>query len=189
MNKSDYLNELKSHDWTYSYASGPAYTKGLENDKRLKDLASDDEELEALRVAYSKFIWGDGEEPKINETNAVKEDGKLSYNLKDIFNSAWSVARKSSKQYGHPAKAFFACALRQAWAKAKAKRCNKQGDTPKATYFICIDQKINHNTRLVDQPLLNEVFTDLQSAQQAIEILSMAFHKPFIKTSKYYRLH
>ncbi len=191
MNKSEYLKELKNHDWTYSYASGPAYAKGLENDQRLNELASVDEELEALRIAYSNFVWGEGDEPVVKEVATQQADNATDYDRKQIFTEAWVVARKSAKKYGNPASEFFACALGQAWAKAKAKRCNKLNgtSTPKSVFFICIDQRISHNTRLVDQPLIDEVFTDKQSAQEALTILSAAFHKPFIKTSKYYRLH
>jgi len=191
MNKNSYLNELKNHDWTYCYASGPAYAKGLENDQRLKVLASADEELEALRIAYSKFVWGEGEEPTIDEATTQQPKSSDGYDRKQIFTEAWAMARMSAKKYGYPSREFFACALSQAWAKAKAKRCNKlhSANTPKSVFFICIDQKINHNTRLVDQPLIDEVFTDPQDAQEALTILSTVFHKPFIKTSKYYRLH
>lgn len=192
MTKQEFLAELKAHDWTYSYASGDAYRKGLENQNRLRNLASEDEELQALYSAYSKFIWEGGEEPTIEEetapASAQQATSPKGYNRSAIMKDAWSIARKAAKRFGGYVKSFISAALCQAWAKAKAKALSSFQSTEQTTpaYFICIDEKLDCNTRLINQPIIDQVFTDQGEALAALNILSGAFQRPFIKTSRYF---
>lgn len=192
MNKQEFLAELKTHDWTYSYASGDAYRKGKENQDRLKALASEDEELQALYGAYSKFVWEGGEEPTIEEKAAPAAAQQASipkgYNRSAIMKDAWNIARKAAKRFGGNVKSFISAALCQAWAKAKAKALSSFQGTEQTTpaYFICIDEKLDRNTRLINKPVIDQVFTDQGEAYAALQILSGAFQRPFIKTSRYF---
>lgn len=210
MNNADYLNELKNHDWTYSYADGEPYRRGRDNQARLEALKAGNDELCALYTAYSAFIWKGGEEPNLDiaATNAKAQTEKTTaaplakqerpkvrtYNKQAIMQDAWKIARKATNWRGGKAIDHIANALRQAWAKAKAKALsgfhttNRHHAKPKATYYICVDEKIGRNTRQINQPVIDEVFTDRGEALAALQILSSAFTKPFIKTSRHYRL-
>jgi hypothetical protein len=196
MNPQEYLKELKAHDWTYSYASGEAYRKGQHNHNRLTTLADTDENLKALYNAYSRFVWEGQEEPTVSELPAprcqqsVALQGK--FNLSEIMRDAWRIAREGQRRFGGQLKPYFAESLRQAWAKAKAKvlcLIDYPRHQPQQVFYICIDVKTGHNTRTVNLPLIDEVFTSHHQAQIAVQILSGAFTKPFIKSSRHYRLH
>jgi hypothetical protein len=196
MNQQEYLKELKAHDWTYSYASGEAYRKGQDNHNRLTALADADENLKALYRAYSLFVWEGQEEPTVNEQPAAScqkpSAPKGKYNLSEIMRDAWRIAREGQRRFGGQLKPYFAESLRQAWAKAKAKSLSSidcPPHQPQQVFYICIDVKTGHNTRIVNLPLIDEVFTSHRQAQIAVRILSGAFAKPFIKSSRHYRLH
>lgn len=118
MTENEYLEDHKAHDWTYHYASGLAYKKGHGNNQHLKLLAEQSPDLESLRVAYSKLVWGEGEEPKVIEAAGPKASQYLTNKTK-VMHQARS-ARKASKRYGYPAMQFLSCALKQAWAQAKS---------------------------------------------------------------------
>lgn len=189
MNIGEYLEELKNHDWTYSYASGPAYKKGLENDQRLRGIAADDSELEALRTAYCRFVWGEGDEPSL-ESAPTKKPDTPKFNLSQIMNDAWHIAKKASKRFGGRAKSYVKMSLKQAWAKAKARAIGhfRGRSSSGGVYFICIDERLSYNTRIIDQPLIDRVFTDEREAKAALQVLSGAFDRPFIKTSPYFHM-
>lgn len=58
MNKQEFFEELERHDWTYSYSDDSrAYNRGMENWKRLKEIASQSEELEQLLDDYRLWYW------------------------------------------------------------------------------------------------------------------------------------
>lgn len=188
MNKAQYLQEPEAHDWTYTYASGAAYFKGEANQCRLDEIAQQDSELAALRDAYAAYIWEETPEPTLEDE---KPELQQRYNLQGILWDAWKIGRKAAHRFGGTAVEYIAGAMRQAWAKAKAKVLNKgtPSDKAKSVYFICIDEITGSNTRLINQPLVDEVFTDREAADAALQILSRAFNRAFIRTSLYYRLH
>jgi hypothetical protein len=190
--KQEYLQELKVHDWTYSYASGDTYYKGEANDKRLRELASQDEELKALRAAYVAFIWNGTEKPKAG--TSVKEHAPptvKAHNLQAIVWNAWKIARKSARRSGGAAAVeCVGGAMRKAWAIAKAKALNIPTctATPTAIFYICTDEKISHNTRQFNQPLIDQAFTRAQEAVEALQVLRDIYIRPFINASQHYHL-
>ncbi len=203
MNKADYLNQLKAHDWTYDYASGDAYRRGRDNQARLVTLAAKCEELNALYIAYSAFIWEGGQEPSLmavatEDTQAITAVATSTqqvkrvkiHNKQAIMWDAWTIAHKAARNFGGRAIIYMATSLRQAWAKAKAKVLSSfnTNRTNKAAYYICIDEKTGRNTRQINQPVIDEVFTDRGEALAALQILNHAFTKPVIKSSPHFHL-
>ncbi|MDO3387196.1 hypothetical protein QWI17_15240 [Gilvimarinus sp. SDUM040013] len=178
MTKSEYLNELKAHDWTYEYASGQSYYKGRDNAQRLKAIADTAPELAALYSAYSAFVWSGSDEPTVTESTRTNATARA------VMVDAWDTARRAAKRYGHPAKDFIAQALRQAWAKVKAARLTSYSSNRRASvvYTVCIDERLNRNTKLRDQLAVEAYFSDYSAAQAARALLAQAFTKPFIKT-------
>lgn len=103
-----------------------------------------------------------------------------------VMLDAWSICRKASKRYGHPAKDFIAQALKQAWARMKVARrlCGRAipQHTP-AVYTVCIDEHITPSRKVRDQRAVDIWFTNLAEASLAKAMLTGAFVKPFIKTN------
>lgn len=187
MNKHEFHKKLKAHDWTYNYASGPAYFKGKENEKRLLAIANSNDELSELYKAYSAFIWSGGDEPVIQESTATRKNTPK-YCHKTIMLDAWNIAKEATKRLGRTRKDYISESLRQAWAKAKAKAIDTcSGSNRNKAFHLCIDLTTGHNTRQINQSILGTVFTDKQEAIAALDILKTAFKRPFIKTSTYYR--
>lgn len=178
MTKSDYLKELKAHDWTYEYASGSSYYNGRDNAQRLKAIADTVPELAELYNAYSAFVWSGGEAPTITEPTRTNATARA------VMVDAWDTARRAAKRYGYPVKAFIAQAMRQAWAKVKASRLISKHDAsrPRVVYTVRIDERLNRNTKLRDQLAVVAYFSDYSAAQAARALLAQAFTKPFIKT-------
>ena len=187
MTKAEYLQELKAHNWHWGFGSTNTIRKGRAKQQQLKALAAADADLKALWDAYEDFRWGRAEEPKIEESKPAAKAS--SYDRRAILWDAWKIARQAARRFGFPARAFIAEAMRQAWAKAKAKALNSRSEDAKTLFFICIDEKTGFNTRAVNLPLIDEVFTDRRQAEAALALLSRAFDRPYIKTSPYYRLH
>ncbi|WP_323845298.1 hypothetical protein [Microbulbifer magnicolonia] len=119
----------------------------------------------------------------------IAQRATRTYDHRAILWDAWRIARQASRRFGFSAHSFIAEAMRQAWAKAKAKALNTGTGDAKTLFFICIDEKTGFNTRAVNLSLIDEVFTDRQQAEAALAVLRGAFDRPFIKTSPYYRLH
>lgn len=187
MDKAEYLQELKAHNWHFGLGSTNTIRNGRAKQQQLKALAATDAELQALWDAYQEFRWGRAEEPKIEEPKPATKATR--YNRRAILWDAWKIARQAARRFGCPAYTFIAEAMRQAWAKAKAKALNTGTEGAKSLFFICIDEKTGFNTRTVNLPLVEEVFTDRQQAEAALAVLRGAFDRPYIKTSPYYRLH
>ena len=191
MDKAEYLEMLKAHDWYWGFGSTNTQATGRRVEKIINGLAANDGALAELLEAYQEYRKGNRQEPSaINEQpQQDKEPSKQAHNLKSILLDAWEIARNAVRRLGGKTKDFIACAMRQAWAKTKAKKLNSGGRKamPNAVYYICFDDNTGRNTRRISQSLIDEVFTDQQEAKAALNLLQQAFTKPFIKTSRYYR--
>ncbi|MDO3383437.1 hypothetical protein [Gilvimarinus algae] len=176
---ANYLEQLKAHDWTYEYSSGPSYYKGRDNAQRLKAIADKAPKLAALYKAYCAFVWSGGEEP------TVTKPARTNATARAVMVDAWHTARRAAKRYGYPAKAFIAHAMRQAWARVKAARLISFDNTsrPRVVYTVCVDERLSRNTKLRDQLAVEAYFSDYRTAQTARALLAQAFTKPFIKTA------
>lgn len=111
--------------------------------------------------------------------------------LKAIMCESWVLARKAAKRFGGKASTYQREALRQSWAKAKVKWLYKaaRNITPSAVYYLCIDEATSKNTKLLNQPLIDEVFTSRDTALAALAIARGAFSRPFLKSASHFRLH
>lgn len=189
MTKQEFLELLKGHNWSYHFGSTNTMARGERTEAQIKAAMANDPALQALYAAYKEFVFGRGEEPTAEETEAPATQSTPKYNRRAIMVEAWSIARKAAHRYGHNVKAYLPMALAQAWAKAKAKAMSTQQRASKAVYYICVDETLTHNRKLINQPAVDQVFTDREEAQAALAILSQAFTRPYIKTSTHYRLH
>lgn len=58
MTREEFYKELENHDWTYSYSDDfSVYQRGHANIKRLREIASQSQELGELFQDYADWYW------------------------------------------------------------------------------------------------------------------------------------
>ncbi|NPV00048.1 MAG: hypothetical protein HPY53_01585 [Brevinematales bacterium] len=58
MDKKEYFDRCKEHDWYYQYAEGGTYYRGSANDEFLRKTAKENPELEAIYDAWYDHNFG-----------------------------------------------------------------------------------------------------------------------------------
>ena len=68
MNIEQFFNEASRHDWFYEYSDDHrVWTEGVNNQKRLYDLAEGNETKMQIMSAFRSFVRGNRERPTLDE--------------------------------------------------------------------------------------------------------------------------